>query len=514
MLSAFIQIPKHVGFLDADQNWETGARYFGPEGVAKNAHSITMKGERKKIPMIKIRKVISFLGVSSCSLIAMALDVNLNGRPAPPMAAPLQLTTEEDIKRILKPLRPLENRQVPKDFYQRVGSTHWAGRYHHSQKPFLLEGLDQTAAFGMQQIKLWFSGDYKRMKERYGYNSDWPKLADKVRLIDIAKLPDFHQAFIDQRFHTYALEAVNGNVKGWSKNCPGSEFFKETEEELYEVSKYLLETYASYDKTFILQNWEGSWLLKKGAGKHWSAKNVPHDAYERVERLTAWFKARQRGINRAREEIRNTRVKIYHAIEVCTIYEKATKLPLYVNNIPSVITHIVPKVAPDLVYWSAYQAKFNPPATFYNGLEILKHYTPPSEAFGENNVGIGEFGLTEYHGPVYAHRDDVVDIWDDLMAVMIKFKVSHLHQWAIYCNELRDRSRSQIWFREREKHPNMVVSMKEHSGLGLIQPDGSLSHTGYYFHQLFKLMHVQHPKYGWEPHEFPYSPTLHAHVMK
>ena len=50
-------------------------------------------------------------------------------------------------------------------------------------------------------------------------------------------------------------------------------------------------------KTFVLQNWEGDWMLR-GIGKPWNPPDS--DWRERCEQMKRWITAKQAGVNRAR----------------------------------------------------------------------------------------------------------------------------------------------------------------------------------------------------------------------
>lgn len=93
----------------------------------------------------------------------------------------------------------------------------------------------------------------------YPYNSDWDDLGANPDYLDLAQSEYFQELF-DMDFSTFFL--TTRRTYDWRGNPDNQELFREIEEEIYELSKYLLETYSDRDVDFVLKNWEGDWLVR------------------------------------------------------------------------------------------------------------------------------------------------------------------------------------------------------------------------------------------------------------
>ena len=87
-------------------------------------------------------------------------------------------------------------------------------------------------------------------------------------------------------------EAMAGPLEGGAEEAR----LQAIEEQFFELTKQLLKEYADRDVTFVLQNWEGDWLLR-GTGVNWEAdpeSSIPSNIDEKIEKMVGWFSARQR----------------------------------------------------------------------------------------------------------------------------------------------------------------------------------------------------------------------------
>ena len=373
------------------------------------------------------------------------------------LAAPV-LTPASEIEAKVEAARPLRGGTIPAGLKNRLGTTHYDGHYHLTDKPFLIEGADEIARLGMNVAKFWLHEDGL---PGYGYNSDWGIPLDRD-LVNILKHPYYKQA-LSHPFTTVILEVfpLVGDKKTFFS---GENDFADEEKEFYSVAKYLLEAYADRDITFILQNWEGDWMLRREEGGTWD-KVPPEEIDRRCNAFVKFLAARQRGVDRARKEAGKTKAKVYHAAEVNRVWDG-------MDGIATLSTKVLPNVTVDLVSWSCYDG-LKSPVHLWQGIEILRQSMRPSPTFGKNAVYIGEIGRPE-NG---LKERDVVEFWDECMGVVFAMNIPLVVQWELYCNEPKDGTK-------QLRHPRRAEEMQ---GFWWIRPDGSLSFGGNYLSTLLKF---------------------------
>ena len=384
---------------------------------------------------------------AACLGATMARDV-LSAPQSPPLTPP------EEIDQRVRKARPLLGGLIPADLKRRLGATHYGGKYQLTGQPYLLEGCHALLRLGMGVAKLWFGNQLPG----YAFNSDW-KLSPAARLAEVARHPYFVEAFA-LPFSTFVLEI--GPVA--PRKCPfphADDDYADDERQLYELANHFLATYGDREVTFILQHWEGDWMLR-GPNKQWQPGGPP-DAKQRCAGFTRWLAARQKGVSRARAEARQRRCKVYHAAEVNRVWD-------LMQGIPTVTSHVLPHVAVDLVSWSSYDGMANPTRT-WQGLELIRHYAQPSPVFGKPTVYIGEVGKPEQG----ESEEKIVEWWDQAMGVFFAQDIPWILHWELYCNEPKDKNRggNQEMFRAEDLR-----------GFWLIRPDGSLSHSARYLKML------------------------------
>lgn len=361
-------------------------------------------------------------------------------------------TSNEDIEERVKAARPLLGGAIPADLPDRLGPAHVAAKYHFTEKPCLLEGAEAILKLGTRVGKFWLG----KFHETYPYNSDWSAVAKGARFAEIAKHPYFARVFA-MPFTTIALEVQEASG---TKLFSSGETFANDEEQMHELTIHLLTAYRDKPCTFILQNWEGDWMVR-GAGRDW-AREVPPEGRERMAAMAAWWRARQRGVERGRNEARpGARCKVLHAAEVVRVSDS-------LRNVPNLATHALPEAPVDLVSWSCYEA-MGDTARAWRCLDVLER-NGRSAAGSPAPVMIGEIGLPE----TGKTERETVEWWDRAMGLLFARNIRHIFQWALYCNEPLDRKKD-------DSHPRKADELK---GFWWIRPDGSKSWGGQYLSNL------------------------------
>lgn len=387
--------------------------------------------------------------------------------------------TEPDIiLREVDKLRPSRGGRVAPLLRERLGVTHVAGRYALTDEPYLIEGARAVhERLGWQHLKLWFA----HPENVYPFHSHW-NLPEGYSLAQLAAHPYYRAAF-DFPFRSITLEVYftqrgqhHPRPKGWM--IPPDLDFGHEEKEICDLGVHLLETYRDRDVTFILQNWEGDWMLRDFPGSEWTdpAKR-PADWKKRVATFIRWAKARQAGVDCARARVTDTRCRVLHAIEVNRVFD-------LLAGAPTVTSNVLPAVETDLVSWSAYDGMNRVPEGngddsaigMWRGLDLIKAHARTRErgADGRPQVMIGEFGLSEMTFPSERDLDGVLE---GTVAAALAHDCPLLHYWELYCNEPEDQS-----LKDRPLDRNLRED--ELHGLWLIKPDGSPSRAARCFERL------------------------------
>jgi hypothetical protein len=349
--------------------------------------------------------------------------------------------------------------QVRKDLCDIVGVTHVAGKYHLTDKDFLNEGAGQILALGSRVIKVWFwAGVSGRVPESYPYNSQWPKVGS---LVAGAQTPYFKDLF-SRPFTTYILvtASLGRDEPYWRKGIT-DEQKKDEQRQFYELAKYLLTRYQNTGKTFVLQHWEGDWLVRG----NYKGDREPSPAA--LANMIEWLNARQAGVSQARQEVRQRDVHVYHAAEVNRVVQSMQ------TGFPNMVNKVLPYTPVDLVSYSAWDAAtehYADPKVLRDALDFIAANALDSADFGSRNVYLGEFGMPEN---VYS-LDKVQQAIPNAVRTALDWGCPYIVYWQLYCNELKD--------------PNAVVPVQSNDvvrGFWLIRPDGTKAWTWDYFHGLF-----------------------------
>lgn len=405
-------------------------------------------------------------GCLLAALFAVSLQAHVAEKSGPSLTPPAEILEQ------VRPARPLHGGKIPADLKRRLGTAHVNGRYHFTDKPFLIEGAERVHQLGLGGIKLWFAS----IERAYRFNSQWNLSAD-YSYVDLVRHPYFQEA-LALPFSVIALElypAALRDTKGLGLDLlpPGNDF-KADEDQAYALTKYLLETFCDREVVFLLQNWEGDWMFRGASREAWLRNDIP-DLAQRIDTFTHWFNARQRGVERARHEIPESKCRVFHAVEVNKVFDS-------LQNLPTLTTHVLPHIRPDFISWSCYDGlkteNLSADKTMvgmWQGLEIIQHYarTTQQDSQGRPAVYIGEIGFPEQVVPA----DAAVEMMDGAMAVLFARDVPYIFHWEIFCNERKDGDR------EVAPGPDKIEELR---GFWLVRPDGTLGETGKYFQQLLE----------------------------
>ena len=348
---------------------------------------------------------------------------------------------------------------VEKSIDERLGIAHVAGKYAFTDKPYLLEGAEAAQNIGFKTIKVWLNTGYRT---DYPFNSEWQSYSS---LRDIAASPYYKQLF-EMDFTTYFLEVLTfaDARKPFRDGMTEYEQFCE-KREIYELSKYLLETYKGTGKTFILQNWEGDWYCANTTNRNEVAK---FNDEKMQQGAIQWFNARQAGIDAARGNATNLKrnnVYIYGCAEINLLDYNTTEHDLLVDT-------VIPSLNMDLYSYSNWQTA-NDGYKLKHYIQYFKDKAPSSLTFGEDNVLLGEFGAPEnLPGQGGDFQSKVLQTQTDIL--FEQFNAPYAIYWQLFCNEYRDAN-------NKPANP----SNEDMQGFWLIRPDGSTSSAYNWFVEKF-----------------------------
>ncbi len=330
-----------------------------------------------------------------------------------------------------------------------IGSSHVRPTYYFGEEDCLNQGADELLKMGSKVIKIWYYNGPEKPEIMYPWNSDWTTGVKSL----VEGLDNSHYAdFFDKPFKTFVLNVcsfVNDNAYYWKDNLTQSQIEGE-EEEFYEFTKALLKRYEGTGKTFILQHHEGDWHLRGHTDP-----TVDPDP-ESMERMIKWLNARQRGVTKAREEIKAHDVFVYHAAEINLVVSS-------MQGNPNMVNKVLPYTNLDLVSYSCYDACLKAAddsnsTLLKSAVEYIKRKMPDSKAFGNDNVYLGEYGIPENN---YSAKQ-IKDVMTNTIETGLDEKCPYIIYWQLYCNELKNQD---------TKLP--VTSNDDVRGFWLIKPDGT-----------------------------------------
>ncbi|GAA4282202.1 hypothetical protein GCM10022260_26250 [Gaetbulibacter aestuarii] len=360
------------------------------------------------------------------------------------------------------------------------GSSHIAGWYNFTSRPYLLEGLDYYKTFGSTALKTVLSAVNGKMYSAYPFNSTWPTFQT---LKDVAQ----HE-YIDSLFKRTHIKTHNfwttTKKQGDFKNGPdfNHDTYLNEEQQFYDLTKYLLDTYGSLGKTFVYQNWEGDWMLRGGEGVNWENNPtlIPDDIDWEIEGMARLFRARQRGTERARNEYTSaTTSKVFHAMEFNKLWMDSGGgyITMMDNGTPCVVADVISKTRLDVTSYSAYDASRsnagNPEGhVMWKGLEIARYYTNETKAMSTSfPVQIGEFGINE--NPPYNGSNDEATIrsrYGRYIGVALGLGIPNFYLWNLYCTDQQGPS-GFTW--EKGVQYDTAFLYDNMNGKWLLEPDGT-----------------------------------------
>ena len=391
------------------------------------------------------------------------MSLKLLMMPASGQTMPARSSDDREILERIEENRPSRLVALPADFNARFGATHSDGKYHLTDKPFLVEGAGKLIDLGTRLGKFWFSPD--AAARFYSFNSAWPQTAS---LIELAETRYFQQVW-DMPFQTILLNTTAPSEEGWRKPGLQDGFYENISRDYFELASFFYRKFHDRKITVVFQNWEGDWMLR-GIGKTWQPP--PSDWKERCLQMRRWIAARQAGVTRARAQFgAHSRCTVAHAVEVNRVADGW-------KGVPTVTADVLPDVEVDLVSYSAYDGiNSGDPLRFWKCIDEIRAHARTGPLFGPGAVMVGEYGIPENVAP-----DRISERCDEMLGVMLAQNVKFAAYWELYCNEFAGE-------RGKLKKNPPATPVKDPAlmrGFWLLMPDGRLGQSGSYFHELWQ----------------------------
>ncbi|MHC4796511.1 MAG: sugar phosphate isomerase/epimerase family protein, partial [Planctomycetota bacterium] len=321
---------------------------------------------------------------------------------------------------------------INKDFSTILGATHASGKYYFTSRDFVNEGAIVASNAGMRVIKLWL----EKPAGYYLWNCNWPDEWDSKRpdelpsLVELVKHPHFGEIF-NRPFDTYVLTCFErvDVYHGLPDPLPA-----EVERNYYDLAQHLLIEYRGTGKTFIIGHHEGDWHLRQSTNRAQSHDPGP----EAIEGMIRWYRARQRGVDRAKADYPDRGVNLYHAAEVNLVN-------IAMEGRPSVTNDVLPQVNCDLVSYSAYDTTLamrkkgheaHWRKEFRKALEYIDSKVADKAPFGSKNIFISEYGGPEQlWGGDASAADDLLRMCRATVEEASDWGCPYIVFWQVYCNE-------------------------------------------------------------------------------
>lgn len=273
---------------------------------------------------------------------------------------------------------PATDTEEARSAEDKIGVTITGGYYEFDPSVSCLEdGANRIQEMGAKVIKLWLSE--QTLAECYPYNTDWSQW-EINNCVDILKT-DYFQNVLNMDFQTYIFEThpfdstQDLKTVDWTDGMTEEDKVR-TEEEMYQITKYLMIQYVGSGKEFVLQNWEGDNALD---ARHWRFNSETQQYYQvddngsvvdegeaaderirmQIRALTEWFNCRQAGVDRAMEEFGEVSdVVVRHALEINFTYLSPSDAPYPYGDSPMLLNTVVPFTDCDLYSYSCWSAQW------------------------------------------------------------------------------------------------------------------------------------------------------------
>ena len=295
--------------------------------------------------------------------------------------------------------------------------------YSFTPRDLLDEGSDRILELGSRAIGVYIGPEYA---DYYPGSK-----CGAANLAELAASPAYNRLF-RKPLTVYSLTCyafANGLDGRWRQGIASYDH-RAAYSEIRALCEYLLREYEGSGKTFIIKNWEGDWHL---LGDYMRGTEPTAEA---VQAMIGWLGARISAVRDAREAVETQDVFVFSAAE----FNLVSKVQ---RGKRAMLTEVVPHLEADLYSFSAWDGMRRPDG-FKEKLDFIKTFAPDSEAFGDRNVFLGEFGVTD-------NLKDSVSILRRTLDAGREWGVPYAFVWQLYDNECDGKAYYPASDEERER---------------------------------------------------------------
>lgn len=343
-----------------------------------------------------------------------------------------------------------------------AGVTHVDGKYAFTADNFLIEGSRRISTFGSDAIFIYLEPNFRtRYPEKGG--PPWPA-GDLQSITELAQT-DAYKAVFNLPFKVFVITAYGFATQGGVQNFAiDPSLANREEQEFYDLTRYLLTTYAGTGKTFILKHWEGDYI---GLGNFDTSKDI---SPAMVDAMNIWLTARQRGISRARADAGNPAgVGVFHAVEMSRVLDYSRL------GRTRVVNAVIPVVKPDMVSYSSYDATLggtdpaSAAASIKEAINVVKSLAPDPLGLGDKRIFISEYGLFENERPT-----EVTWRTNTILQTAQGSGIFGAFLWQVFDNECKQADGTYFPTASSPGAP-LRPANSQCRGLWLVKPDGATS---------------------------------------
>jgi hypothetical protein len=289
-----------------------------------------------------------------------------------------------------------------------LGTQTFGASYHFTGEAPVVETARAITALGSNTIKFKLE----------------PSSGGEQTLTEIARSDPVIKAVIDMPFVNELIWVYPLATKArlFDPATLGTEY-----RELYNVTRYLLQTYAGTAKVFFLGNWE--------MDNHLTASRKREPSPELLENVTAWVNTRQQAVDDAKRDTPHSDVEVFYYLEVNLVWDAMAGRPRAANA-------ILPATHVDYVSYSAYDSLFpDPEQKLPRALDYLEARLQTKDAVSGKRVFIGEYGFPADRYP----PQDQDKLSRRVMTIGLTWGCPFVLYWEMYNNEIKDGRQRGFW---------------------------------------------------------------------
>ena len=202
--------------------------------------------------------------------------------------------------------------------------------------------------------------------------------------------------------------------------------------ELYDLTRYLRQTYRGTGKVFFLGNWE--------MDNHLTASRKKEPSPELLANVAAWVERRQQAVDDAKRDTPGSDVEVYYYLEVNLVWDAIAGRLRAANA-------ILPMTRVDYVSYSAYDSLLpNAEQKLPQALDYLQSQMKPKDGISGKRVFIGEYGF-----PADRYTPQEQDnLSRRVMRIGLEWGCPFVLYWEMYNNEVRDGRQRGFWLIDDE----------------------------------------------------------------